>query len=107
MINLSDIDPVVVAMRSEPFDPDNSFLEIDCDHQPIRVTPYVEDNPTTRDDARGSVKPFYIGSARPFRLPHLVKPSIERCLERLLIPVPCAGLDELSQRPPGDNPHAC
>jgi hypothetical protein len=105
MINLSNIDPVIVVMRTEPFDPDNSLLEIDCNYQPIRITSYVEHDPITRDDARGSVKPFYIGSARPFRLPYFVKPSIERRFERWLIPVPGPGLDELPQRPPGDNSH--
>src|SRR5215471_766792 len=105
MIDLSDVDAIVVAMGSEPFDPDNSFLEIDGDYQPVCVASYVEDDPIARDDARGSIKPLNIGSARPFRLSYLVKPSIERRLERLLIPVPGAGLDELSKRPPGDNPH--
>src|ERR1700746_4137612 len=103
MINLSDIDSGIVVMRTEPFDPDNSLLEINCNYQPIRITSNVEHDPITRDDARRSVKPFYIGSARPFRLPYFVKPSIERRFERSLIPVPGAGLDELSQRPPGDN----
>src|SRR6516162_7693651 len=102
MIDLTDVDPIIVTVRSEPFDPHNSFLEIHGDYQAIRVPSYVEDNSITRDDARGSIKPFYIGSARPFRLTHLVKPRIERCLERLLITVPAAGLDEPSQRPPGD-----
>jgi hypothetical protein len=106
MINLSDVDPIIIAMRPEPFDPHNSFLEINGDYQTIRVASYVENDPITRDDAGGSVKPLHVGSARPFRLPHLVKPSIERRLERSLIPVPGPGLDELSKRPPSDNPHS-
>jgi hypothetical protein len=47
MINLSDVDPIIVTVRSEPFDPDNSFLEIHRDHQPIGVSSYVEDNSIT------------------------------------------------------------
>jgi hypothetical protein len=90
MINLSDVDPIVVAMRSEPFDPDNSFLEIDGDYQPIRISSYVKYDPVTRDDTRRSVEPFDIGRIRPFRLPNFVKPSIQRRLERLLIPMPGA-----------------
>jgi hypothetical protein len=97
MINLSDVDPIIVAMRSEPFDPDNTFLEIDGDHQPIRVASYVEHDPVARDDARRRVKPFGIRCIRPFRFPHLVEPSIECRLERLPISVPGAGLDECSR----------
>jgi hypothetical protein len=72
MINLSDVDPIVVAMRSEPFDPDYPLLEIDRDHQPIRVSSYVEYDPVARDDTRRSVEPFEIGRIRPFRLPNFV-----------------------------------
>jgi len=32
MTNLPDVDPIVIAMRSEPFDPHNSFLEINGDY---------------------------------------------------------------------------
>ena len=89
-IELLDVYAIVIAMRSEPFDPDNSLLKIDCDYQPIGVAPYVEDDPIARDDARGRVKPFDIGWVRPSRLPYFVEPSIERRLERLLIPAPGA-----------------
>jgi hypothetical protein len=68
MINLPGVDPIVVAMRSEPFDRDNSFIEIDGDYQPIRVSSTVEYDPVTRDDNRRSVEPFDIGRIRPFRL---------------------------------------
>jgi hypothetical protein len=105
MINLSDVDPIVVAMRSEPFDPDNPLVEIDGNYQPIRISPYVEYDTVTRNDARRSVKPFDIGRIRPFRLPNFVKPSIQCRLERLLITMPGARVDELPECPPGDNSH--
>ena len=38
--------------------------------------------------------------------PAFVEQRIESRFQRRLIPVPRAGLDELSERPPGDNSHA-
>ena len=99
-IDLSDVDAIVIAVCTEPFDPDDALFEIDCHHQSIRVASYVEHDPVARDDARRSVKPFDIRGVRPSRLPHLVEPSIERRLERLLVSVPGARLDKLSKRPP-------
>src|SRR5215472_8191632 len=105
MINLSDVDPIVVAMCSEPLYPDNAFLEIDRDDQPIRIASYVEHDPLARDDARRRIKPFDVSGARPPRFADLIEPSIERRLQRLLIPVPSTRLDELTERPPGDDSH--
>src|SRR5438105_1932230 len=93
-------------MRSEPLDPNNSLLEIDCGYQSIGVASYVEHDPVTRDDACRCVEPFDIGRARPVRPPHLAKPGIKRRFKRWLIPVPGTRLGELSRRPPGDNSHA-
>jgi hypothetical protein len=60
MINLPDVDPIVVDMRSKPFDPDNTFFEIYGDNQPIRVASYIEHNPVARDYAGGRVTPFEV-----------------------------------------------
>jgi hypothetical protein len=80
MINLPDVDPIVVALRSEPFDPDNTFFEIHGDHQSILVASYVEHDVIAGNDTRRRVGLFDIGRTRPFRLPHFVKLAAGRAV---------------------------
>jgi hypothetical protein len=46
-----DIDPIIGRVSANPFDKDDSLLEIDSNHQPVAVAFDVEDYPVGRYDA--------------------------------------------------------
>src|SRR5215475_1305580 len=37
IFHLFHVDAAIVAMRAEPLDPNDSFLEVDCHHEPVAV----------------------------------------------------------------------
>src|SRR3990172_8765459 len=106
ILPLRDVDAIVVAVRADPFDPDDALLEIDGYDQPISVALDVEHDPLCRDDTRGRITPLHLGRTTPARLAHFVEPGVESGLERRLIPVPGTRGDELPQRAPSNDPHA-
>jgi hypothetical protein len=56
MLDLLCIDFVILTMRPNPLDPDDSSLKIDRCHQAICVPLDVEDDTLCIDNARGSIR---------------------------------------------------
>jgi hypothetical protein len=106
MLHLRHVNAIVVAVRADPLDPDDRLLEVHRHDQPVVVALDVEHNAVGRDDTRRRVEPLQVGRAGPASPLDLVEPGIQRGLQRRLVPVPGAGLDELPQRAPGNDPHA-
>src|SRR5260370_40654706 len=105
MFALRHIDPVVILMRAEPLDPDDTLLEVDRRDRPVIISLDVEDDPLGRNDASRGVTPLHLGGTAPTRLAHLVEPRVERSRERCLVLMPDAGFDKASKGSPGDNAH--
>jgi len=87
MFHLCHVDPVVVLVRPDPFDPDNTLLEIDRHDQPVCVALHVENDALGRHDARGGIGPLHLGRACPARLLRLIEPSIQGGFHRRLMGV--------------------
>src|SRR6266571_7309906 len=105
MLHLRHIDPIVVALRADPFDPYDAFLEIHGHHEPIAVPLDIEHDAVAADDAGAGVKLPHVGRAEPARLADFLEPRVKSRFQRRLIFVPGAGRDELSERAPRDDPH--
>jgi hypothetical protein len=86
--HLYHIDRIIVAMRSDPFDPDDALLEIDGHHQSTAATLDVEYNQVCRNDACRCIQPFHVGRTSPSYLTYLIEPCVERSFQGTLILVP-------------------
>src|SRR5258707_14120381 len=82
---LSYIDPVIVAVASDPFDPDNGLFEVHRHNQPIVIAFDVEYDPFVGHDACCRVAPLHVGHALPFRLADFREPRISVGTPCLLI----------------------
>jgi hypothetical protein len=105
MLDLPDIDSVIIAMRADPFDPDDAFLEVHGDNKAVAVTLEIEDDPVSADDACGGIEAPDIGCTAPPRPANFVEPCIYCRLDSWLILVASARSDEFPQRPPRNDPH--
>src|SRR6476660_4466995 len=105
MLHLCHIDPIIVQVRAEPFDPYDALFEINRYDKPIAVALNIENHPLCRHDARRCIEPSDIGRAPPMCLPHLLEPRIASGFERCLILMPGSPSDEVSQRAPRNNSH--
>lgn len=85
MSDRPDIDPVIIGMPANPFDPQDSLLEIDRDDESVGVAPDIEDDRLAAHDARRAVLSLDIGGAIPSRPLHFCKPGSQRCIQRCLV----------------------
>src|ERR1035441_3472898 len=105
ILNHPHVDCVVVLVRSQPFDKDRSSLIIHGNHQPVGVSFDIEDNPVRPDNAGMSITGLHVGRILPPCLPRLLKPGVERSLQRTVILVPLQLVEKPSQRASGDDAH--
>src|SRR6476620_592988 len=92
-------------MRADPFDPNDSLLDIDRHHKTIVITFYIEDDPLRADDTRRGIATLDFRGALPRSLAHFVEPCLQRRSYRRLVLPAGKALDELSQCPASNNPH--
>src|SRR5437660_465993 len=107
MVHFSDIDAIIIAMSSDPFYPHDGLREIHCNNEPVVIAFDIEYDPLACDNTRRRIEPSHIRHARPPRFAHLREPSVDRSLQRCVILVSRATVDELTQCTPGNDPHFC
>src|SRR4051812_28129083 len=105
MFHLCDVDLVVVAVRSQPLDPDDALVEIDSNHQPIAVAPDIEYDPFGRNDTRSRVESLDVSCISPTCPAHFGKPRVERRLQSGVILVPRTRRNKLAKSPPRNDTH--
>jgi hypothetical protein len=106
MLHLGHVDPVVVPVRADPFDPHDAFVEIDRHDQTVCVALHIEHDSIRGHDTRGRIGPLQIRRVSPSRLLYLVEPGTQRGFYSGLILVAGQRLHELPQGAAGDDPHA-
>src|SRR5581483_2242114 len=105
MLDLLHVDPVIVAVRADPLDPDDTSFEVDSDDQTIIVALDVEHYPLAGHDAGRGVTSANLGGILPSRLAGFIEPRVERGLQRAVVSMAGTRFDESTQGPPGDDPH--
>src|ERR1700683_1060087 len=105
MLHLVYVDSVVVLVCTDPLDPNDTLLEVYRHDQPVVVAFNIEHDPICGDDAGGRIATLHVRRAGPSRFFDLVEPNIQRGLERWIILIPPARVNELSQGTSGNDPH--
>src|SRR5258708_55599 len=90
ILHLCHVDLVVVAMCTDPLDPDNAFLKIRCNDQTIIVALNVENDAFCSHYAGVAILALDLRHARPAGAMSFLKPRIQRSLERPTVLVPRA-----------------
>jgi hypothetical protein len=106
MFNLVRDNFVIVFVRTDPFDPNNTLLEIDRYDKPIIIALNVEHDSLRADYARAGIEALQVRGAAPRSLANFVEPSVERALDRRPILSPREAIYESPQTAPSDDPHA-
>src|SRR5688572_531796 len=88
------IDPIVIAVRSNPLDPDDAFLEVYRRDQSVIVPLDVENDAVGAENARRCVQTLNVCRANPPSPSHFIEPRIKSRFERLMITMPHLSLDE-------------
>src|SRR4051794_32084805 len=101
MVHLRHIDPVVVLVGTQPFDPHDALLEVDGHHETVIIALDIEHDPLSADDACRGIELPHIGGTHPACLADFVEPRIERRLHCRLISPPREANDELTQSAAG------
>ena len=104
MLYIPHVDPIVIAVRPNPLDPDNAFVEVDRDDQSAGVPLDVEHDAIGRHNTRRRVEPLHIGSTLPSRLPHLIEPGVKTRPDRGLIAMTDKRRNEGPQGSASDDP---
>src|SRR5262245_53332601 len=100
MAHLRDVDLIVLSMSPQPFDPNDTFFEVDRDNEAVAITPDVEDHSLRRDDARCGIEPLDVSGIAPACFAHLREPGIKSRFEGGVILVPRTRRDKPAESSP-------